>query len=76
MRSMMSAGGPWISIHAPVKGATKYDCGDGREHNISIHAPVKGATAVTVQVPAAVGISIHAPVKGATAAPRSLRYTL
>ena len=34
----------WISIHAPVKGATT-PCGTVRSQpRISIHAPVKGAT--------------------------------
>ena len=33
-----------ISIHAPVKGATRVDVGFLHELAISIHAPVKGAT--------------------------------
>ena len=33
-----------ISIHAPVKGATKQDGNDLIFRHISIHAPVKGAT--------------------------------
>ena len=35
----------YISIHAPVKGATGRGSGTKvQEWNISIHAPVKGAT--------------------------------
>ncbi len=33
-----------ISIHAPVKGATRYPAANARPGVISIHAPVKGAT--------------------------------
>ena len=33
-----------ISIHAPVKGATRQGGADGVFLSISIHAPVKGAT--------------------------------
>ncbi|BAL68720.1 hypothetical protein SMULJ23_0386 [Streptococcus mutans LJ23] len=56
----------FISIHAPVKGATI----DGNQVyetlKISIHAPVKGATTVPIDFLEHVTISIHAPVKGAT----------
>ena len=34
----------YISIHAPVKGATCPNCGAKMDGGISIHAPVKGAT--------------------------------
>ena len=34
----------FISIHAPVKGATKIRCIRFLDIIISIHAPVKGAT--------------------------------
>ena len=56
-----------ISIHAPVKGATRVarvlvnPPGD-----ISIHAPVKGATKLAGVTADNLTISIHAPVKGAT----------
>ena len=33
-----------VSIHAPVKGATRHGLGRGRGRPVSIHAPVKGAT--------------------------------
>ena len=33
-----------ISIHAPMKGATKICCDDKIDAYISIHAPMKGAT--------------------------------
>ena len=57
----------FISIHAPVKGATRplpyrLSAGPG----ISIHAPVKGATTCRVFGGPQRAISIHAPVKGAT----------
>ena len=35
---------PDISIHAPVKGATKEESTSKLLYIISIHAPVKGAT--------------------------------
>ena len=34
----------FVSIHAPVKGATDYLLGQGVPWLVSIHAPVKGAT--------------------------------
>ena len=34
----------WVSIHAPVKGATSFALGRARLRSVSIHAPVKGAT--------------------------------
>ena len=36
-----------ISIHAPVKGATRLGRPRRQEARISIHAPVKGATGCT-----------------------------
>ena len=36
--------GQKISIHAPTRGATKYDCIEWMESHISIHAPTRGAT--------------------------------
>ena len=36
--------GKIISIHAPVKGATRFGIAQARDDKISIHAPVKGAT--------------------------------
>ena len=64
-----------ISIHAPVKGATRERSNARHPDQISIHAPVKGAT-----IPFAVGyqgviISIHAPVKGATTGRIALSYS-
>ena len=35
-----------ISIHAPVRGATKYNIKTFIDINISIHAPVRGATRI------------------------------
>ena len=56
----------YISIHAPVKGATS--CGHPHVFpvEISIHAPVKGATGLHLSLQVRGKISIHAPVKGAT----------
>ena len=57
----------FISIHAPVKGATGDPAGNQRaQSDISIHAPVKGATVFSIIMGNFVLISIHAPVKGAT----------
>ena len=56
----------FISIHAPVKGATKKDKQNFVQEVISIHAPVKGATAASRACLTIPKISIHAPVKGAT----------
>ncbi len=36
-----------VSIHAPVKGATRIAQGLYVEVGVSIHAPVKGATPIT-----------------------------
>ncbi len=33
-----------VSIHAPAKGATKWNLGRSVGGNVSIHAPAKGAT--------------------------------
>ena len=55
-----------ISIHAPVKGATKFEGHEQVFLLISIHAPVKGATFTWTGLPDSIDISIHAPVKGAT----------
>ena len=55
-----------ISIHAPVKGATAFDCLNDEDKDISIHAPVKGATWFARSSNSGSRISIHAPVKGAT----------
>ena len=51
-----------ISIHAPVKGATRDGLVSALDVNISIHAPVKGATVWTIVAPSlSAVISIHAP---------------
>ncbi|QFG43888.1 hypothetical protein FSA31_1574 [Streptococcus mutans] len=56
----------FISIHAPVKGATSDGKGGYAVSGISIHAPVKGATKTWRAECLKLIISIHAPVKGAT----------
>ena len=56
----------WISIHAPVKGATCLSSKKIPATPISLPAPVKGATRPEVFHITGGQISIHAPVKGAT----------
>ena len=56
----------FVSIHAPAKGATGHDLGEGLRKPVSIHAPAKGATSVPVSLEAGQIVSIHAPAKGAT----------
>ena len=57
----------YISIHAPVKGATANTTSVFKAAiYISIHAPVKGATSFVYCHIKHCFISIHAPVKGAT----------
>ena len=55
-----------VSIHAPVKGATKTIILGKNAYNVSIHAPVKGATSLVTDGNWNGTVSIHAPVKGAT----------
>ena len=55
-----------ISIHAPMKGATRFFITDDCKSLISIHAPMKGATMDRIVSTARLDISIHAPMKGAT----------
>ncbi len=35
-----------VSIHAPVRGATRHDRGEHKLPKVSIHAPVRGATSL------------------------------
>ena len=56
----------FISIHAPVKGATCRDYSANVHNTISIHAPTKGATSEADEAVKLSHISIHAPAKGAT----------
>ena len=62
----ISAPSEHISIHAPVKGATRGLPAVVGLVDISIHAPVKGATIGPDCTGGQPMISIHAPVKGAT----------
>ena len=55
-----------VSIHAPVKGATRSPIRSPIQLRVSIHAPVKGATMGQSGEPSSKSVSIHAPVKGAT----------
>ena len=61
-----------VSIHAPVKGATRAVPALVSTHVVSIHAPVKGATVSAAYFYILNSVSIHAPVKGAT---KELRQT-
>ena len=63
---------PWISIHAPARGATPPLFSHLYTHMISIHAPARGATVTGKENLEIIGISIHAPARGATRR-RSLR---
>ena len=56
----------FVSIHAPVKGATQLGLAIDQFIEVSIHAPVKGATRAPRKRPHRHIVSIHAPVKGAT----------
>ena len=56
----------FISIHAPVWGATTSIEFASRSMSISIHAPVWGATDEVNFFDDFIKISIHAPVWGAT----------
>ena len=62
-----------VSIHAPVKGATKIKALLVEEQDVSIHAPVKGATREKWAREQTDIVSIHAPVKGATCDPDMAR---
>ena len=54
-----------ISIHAPLRGATRLVDPVTKETLISIHAPLRGATEQVLACTTA-EISIHAPLRGAT----------
>ncbi len=55
-----------VSIHAPVRGATRAWWKLRFGKNVSIHAPVRGATVDSQLAGSVSGVSIHAPVRGAT----------
>jgi hypothetical protein len=59
-------GHEWVSIHAPVQGATGDRGRSARITAVSIHAPVQGATKSNQSVYMPPYVSIHAPVQGAT----------
>ena len=71
--------GLWVSIHAPVRGATLTSSPPTRlvgPTTVSIHAPVRGATANEPcgDFTLAIVVSIHAPVRGATSRRRRTFY--
>ena len=57
----------FVSIHAPLKGATWSMQISSPLVWVSIHAPLKGATIISISVGGIFSVSIHAPLKGATA---------
>ena len=65
-----------ISIHAPVRGATKQRPTIDKLIDISIHAPVRGATIFFTILCTSFKISIHAPVRGATIPDKRLMHKL
>ena len=59
----------FVSIRAPVRGATRRRRSDRAQHDVSIRAPVRGATALDDGDDDAERVSIRAPVRGATCRP-------
>ena len=57
----------YVSIHAPLKGATNVEDYAYLTGSVSIHAPLKGATSTRRTGIRMWCVSIHAPLKGATA---------
>ena len=55
-----------VSIHAPARGATKFQAGMFYASVVSIHAPTRGATIAYCTGTENVVVSIHAPTRGAT----------
>ena len=56
----------FVSIHAPMRGAT-FDVADLiGVVSVSIHAPMRGATFDVADLIGVVSVSIHAPMRGAT----------
>ena len=58
-----------VSIHAPARGATKFQAGMFYASVVSIHAPTRGATIAYCTGTENVVVSIHAPTRGATSTP-------
>ena len=57
-----------VSIHAPARGATKFQTGMFYASVVSIHAPTRGATICSSLFFCGQVVSIHAPTRGATPA--------
>ena len=55
-----------VSIHAPARGATKFQTGMFYASVVSIHAPTRGATYQYLEWVQSKRVSIHAPTRGAT----------
>src|SRR5690606_16351178 len=56
-----------VSIHAPLRGATRNHLDRHPQVDVSIHAPLRGATQGGDPVRPVPAVSIHAPLRGATA---------
>ena len=59
-----------VSIHAPLRGATRQRLRRGAGSPVSIHAPLRGATELAAPKFISQEVSIHAPLRGATPLPR------
>ena len=57
---------PFVSIHAPTRGATHGGNRNDPYERVSIHAPTRGATKLLECTNPVKGVSIHAPTRGAT----------
>ncbi len=66
MQSFSLCRSVWVSIHAPVRGATTATGLRRLLLLVSIHAPVRGATGADWDNDVTHEVSIHAPVRGAT----------
>ena len=56
----------YVSIHAPIQGATSCMGLSSLSINVSIHAPIQGATCLDSISVLSMIVSIHAPIQGAT----------
>ncbi len=59
-------GNQYVSIHAPLRGATKSGHTHQQPDRVSIHAPLRGATSFLFAKIVYSKVSIHAPLRGAT----------
>ena len=64
-----------VSIHAPARGATGWDCFTYPNLLVSIHAPARGATDCDDDGYIDLSVSIHAPARGATGGKHYIAWT-